>query len=232
MAQADEAGRMDCVWSLFDDFARKERANRFAPYVDGPLFDRNQPAGRRDVDRGGGADAPSRSSSATRPALADATRLRGAAREGCAAGSARIVRFDFHPTTDGWRISEANCDVPSGFIEASAFARLIAAETGYRGAGDPAGAYADAVARGPGAVVALLYATAYTNRHGASHARRQRAGGLRLVGPDAAAGLPPRRETSCGGRGPRTRTAIVRSSFPRTSRRGTCCSHAVCERSA
>jgi len=46
VAQADGTGRMDSVWSLFDDFARKdpdERANRFAPYVDGPLFDRNQP---------------------------------------------------------------------------------------------------------------------------------------------------------------------------------------------
>jgi len=34
------------VWSLFDDFGRKDsddRGNRFAPYVNGPLFDRNQP---------------------------------------------------------------------------------------------------------------------------------------------------------------------------------------------
>lgn len=29
-------------------------------------------------------------------------------------GAARVVRFDFHPTPDGWRISEANSDVPGG----------------------------------------------------------------------------------------------------------------------
>ena len=31
----------------------------------------------------------------------------------------RFMRFDFHPTTDGWRVSEVNSDVPAGYPEAS-----------------------------------------------------------------------------------------------------------------
>ncbi|MEH1766053.1 MAG: hypothetical protein V7K76_25645 [Nostoc sp.] len=38
----------------------------------------------------------------------------------------RVIRFDFHFTTEGWRISEANSDVPSGYIEASGFTNLVA----------------------------------------------------------------------------------------------------------
>lgn len=26
----------------------------------------------------------------------------------------RFLRFDFHPTEEGWRLSEANTDVPGG----------------------------------------------------------------------------------------------------------------------
>ena len=40
---ASAAGKMDPVYSLFDDFARsdiREKANKFAPYVNGTLFDR------------------------------------------------------------------------------------------------------------------------------------------------------------------------------------------------
>jgi hypothetical protein len=46
MQEAEKDGKMDAVWSLFDDFGRKDprdRANRFAPYINGPLFDRNFP---------------------------------------------------------------------------------------------------------------------------------------------------------------------------------------------
>jgi glutathionylspermidine synthase len=39
---------------------------------------------------------------------------------------ARVVRFDFHPTAEGWKISEANADVPGGYAEASEFPRLMA----------------------------------------------------------------------------------------------------------
>ena len=42
-----------------------------------------------------------------------------------APASPRIMRFDFHPTLDGWRVSEVNSDVPGGFTEASRFARLV-----------------------------------------------------------------------------------------------------------
>ena len=31
----------------------------------------------------------------------------------------RFMRFDFHPTVDGWQISEVNSDVPAGYPEAS-----------------------------------------------------------------------------------------------------------------
>ena len=46
MRKADLAGKMAPVWQFFDDFATKspsERANRFAPYVNGPLFRQEQP---------------------------------------------------------------------------------------------------------------------------------------------------------------------------------------------
>lgn len=31
----------------------------------------------------------------------------------------RLMRFDFHPTTEGWLVSEVNSDVPGGLAEAS-----------------------------------------------------------------------------------------------------------------
>ena len=36
----------------------------------------------------------------------------------------RFMRFDFHPTEDGWRISEVNSDVPAGYPEASVLPKL------------------------------------------------------------------------------------------------------------
>ena len=36
----------------------------------------------------------------------------------------RFMRFDFHPTTDGWQISEVNSDVPAGYPEASVLPEL------------------------------------------------------------------------------------------------------------
>ena len=38
----------------------------------------------------------------------------------------RMMRFDFHPTTNGWQISEVNSDVPAGYPEASILPELAA----------------------------------------------------------------------------------------------------------
>ena len=51
--------------------------------------------------------------------------------------AARVIRFDFHPTPDGWRISEANSDVPGGYAESSHFAQLMAEHSGLRPIADP-----------------------------------------------------------------------------------------------
>jgi len=81
-------------------------------------------------------------------------------------GAARVMRFDFHFTDEGWRISEVNADVPGGFIESSGFTQLMAAHyPGTTAPPDPADAYARALANqfGAGAVVALVHATAYAD---------------------------------------------------------------------
>lgn len=91
--------------------------------------------------------------------------LRRVAAAGPTAGGARVMRFDFHWTTEGWRISEANTDVAAGFIEASGVTRLLAAHYPHcRPAGDPAGALADAIRRAadPGVPVGLMHLTVYT----------------------------------------------------------------------
>jgi glutathionylspermidine synthase len=78
--------------------------------------------------------------------------------------AARVIRFDFHPTAEGWRISEANADVPGGYTESSLFPRLMAEHfPGARPVGDPAGALIQAVlsAMGRQGTVALLAATGH-----------------------------------------------------------------------
>ena len=85
---------------------------------------------------------------------------------GPALGAARLIRFDFHHTTDGWRISEANTDVPGGINEASGLPELLRASYGGTVAvGHPGNAYAAALraAGGAGARVALLHATGYSD---------------------------------------------------------------------
>jgi len=82
--------------------------------------------------------------------------------------AARVIRFDFHFTTDGWRISEANSDVPGGFSEASNFTAMIAEHfPRLQLAGSPGGALADAMAAlvGPRGVIALLSAAGYMEDH-------------------------------------------------------------------
>jgi glutathionylspermidine synthase len=80
----------------------------------------------------------------------------------------RLMRFDFHWTTDGWRISEANADVAGGLIESSGFARNVANfYPTLELTGNPAAAYAAAAARMvPRGVVALVHATSYADDRG------------------------------------------------------------------
>lgn len=87
----------------------------------------------------------------------------------------RLMRFDFHPTAEGWKVSEVNSDVPGGFIEAGGFTRLMAEELAAAGLltdcfcvppPDPARAIATALCRAAGAsdgVIALVHATAYSD---------------------------------------------------------------------
>jgi glutathionylspermidine synthase len=76
----------------------------------------------------------------------------------------RVVRFDFHNTKSGWRISEANSDVPGGFGEASYLTSIMAGSfPNLRPAGDPGRLWCDALADAadPGAVIALLSSPGY-----------------------------------------------------------------------
>jgi hypothetical protein len=65
---------------------------------------------------------------------------------------ARIMRFDFHPTPAGWRVSECNADVPGGFTESSTFPRLMAEHggrpVGVATLGDVTSTWVDAMVRG------------------------------------------------------------------------------------
>ena len=44
---------------------------------------------------------------------------------GASANALRTLRFDFHPTSTGWLLSEVNADVPGGFGEANALSVLF-----------------------------------------------------------------------------------------------------------
>src|SRR5262249_21736691 len=71
--------------------------------------------------------------------------------------AARVARFDFHPTPDGWRISDINSDVPGGYTEATHLTAIFAEHfPDGRPAGDPTRALVDAIASsgGPVALVA------------------------------------------------------------------------------
>jgi glutathionylspermidine synthase len=82
--------------------------------------------------------------------------------------AARVLRYDFHPTAQGWRISEANADVPGGYSESSLFPRLMAEHvSGASPAGDPAAALADAMVASMGrpGSVGLLTGTGHMEDH-------------------------------------------------------------------
>jgi glutathionylspermidine synthase len=104
----------------------------------------------------------------TRPelhtALALPPRLARALRGNTASSVPRFLRVDFHPTPDGFQITEANSDVAGGFIEGSGLSALFAKEVGGSTLGDPARALADALVlrQGRGARIGLLHLTRYT----------------------------------------------------------------------
>jgi glutathionylspermidine synthase len=78
----------------------------------------------------------------------------------------RVMRFDFHFTTEGWRISEVNSDVPGGFIEAQGFTELMAEHFNLEPIGRPATALAKALidsANSTTPVVGLVHATGYSD---------------------------------------------------------------------
>lgn len=74
------------------------------------------------------------------------------------------MRFDFHWTTDGWRISEVNADVPGGFTESSSFTQLIARHLpDHAPTGDPATDWAQCIndAAGPRGRIGLIWAAGF-----------------------------------------------------------------------
>jgi glutathionylspermidine synthase len=98
----------------------------------------------------------------------------------------RFQRVDFHPTAEGYRITESNADVAGGFIEGSGVAALW---PNGEPAGDPARALAEAFVErfGRGATVGLLHLTRFTDDRQvvAYLARRFEEVGLRTVLFDA-----------------------------------------------
>jgi glutathionylspermidine synthase len=80
--------------------------------------------------------------------------------------SPRVMRFDFHWTREGWRISEVNSDVPGGFVEAQGYTTLMAQATGLKPTGFPATAVSKALMAASQKEknrVALVHASAYTD---------------------------------------------------------------------
>lgn len=106
-------------------------------------------------------------------------------------GIARMIRFDFHPTLDGWRISEANSDVPGGFTESSSFTQLMAEHYPQMSpAGNPCQRWANTIATGLGSRsrIGLLVAAGYMEDQQVvqylSRALRQRGMKPEICGPD------------------------------------------------
>lgn len=78
----------------------------------------------------------------------------------------RLMRFDFHPTDQGWMISEVNSDVPGGFAESSV---LPAIANLYVKSGRPAEDFAGHLFSAfekrmePKGTIAFVHATAYAD---------------------------------------------------------------------
>lgn len=81
------------------------------------------------------------------------------------ARNVRVMRFDFHYTTEGWRISEVNADVPGGYVEASGWNALLARRyDGTTAPPDPTEKYANSICAelAPDSLIALIHATVYS----------------------------------------------------------------------
>ena len=90
--------------------------------------------------------------------------LKRGLREGFTPCAVRVLRFDFHLTTEGWQVSEVNSDVPGGFTEASVFTELMASHCpAARVAGSPLMVWTAAMVgiTGGSGTVALLSAPGY-----------------------------------------------------------------------
>ena len=79
----------------------------------------------------------------------------------------RLMRFDFHPTDQGWMISEVNSDVPGGFAESSILPVIASryVKGGRRPAEDFSGHLFKAFQKRmePGATIAFVHATSYAD---------------------------------------------------------------------
>ena len=78
----------------------------------------------------------------------------------------RLMRFDFHPTTTGWAISEVNSDVPGGLAEASVLPNIAGRYFPCHERGkDTAHHLLKAFQKrtGPGSRIAFVHATSYTD---------------------------------------------------------------------
>ncbi len=78
----------------------------------------------------------------------------------------RLMRFDFHPTAEGWRLSEVNSDVPAGLAENSALPKITQAmfpqgELGRNVVESLGQAFKKRL--GGKANIALIHATAYAD---------------------------------------------------------------------
>jgi glutathionylspermidine synthase len=90
---------------------------------------------------------------------------RSLARARAAGPTPRYLRFDFHPTPEGYRITEGNLDVAGGLIESSGVTRIFSERyPALRAAGDPAARLVDSVrgALGSRRRVGLMHVTMYT----------------------------------------------------------------------
>ena len=79
-------------------------------------------------------------------------------------GHVRFMRFDFHPTTDGWTLSEVNSDVPGGLAESAIMTRIAEQFfNGYARRGNVALSLLRAFTEltGQNSVIAFLHCTSY-----------------------------------------------------------------------